>query len=292
MHAEAASNGAAKSAHGQGHFIGELIRKRRGWKEEDIERIVSLQSKDGIRFGEAAIALRLATEDDVLWALSQQFEYPYVPNDSNSLPRELIVASNPFSDGAELFRDLRSSLLPQMADRAKCAALAVTSLNTSDGKTFFASNLAVAFSQLGRRTLLIDADMRTPRAQEIFSIPGSTGLSGLLAGKLDAAAIHDVVTFPNLFVMPVGVIPPNPLELLQRPVFGALLRELSARFDYIVVDTPAASHGVDAKVIAAHCGLAIAVGRRFTTRLDDLRRFTESIAKLRCSIAGVVMNEH
>jgi len=78
-------------------------------------------------------------------------------------------------------------------------------------------------------------------------------------------------------VMPVGVLPPNPTELVERPAFGLLMRELQGKFDYVIVDTPAANDASDAAVIAAHCGAALLVSRRDHTKVADLRALTETL---------------
>jgi protein-tyrosine kinase len=157
----------------------------------------------------------------------------------------------------------------------------VVSPDSGDGKTYFAANIAVAFSQLGGRTLLIDADMRSPRLHEVFSIENGAGLSGILGGRSEANVIRQVAHLPSLFVLPVGVTPPNPLELAERPAFSLLLRELLGKFDHVVVDTPAAQHGADAGVIA----------RQGRSSLNSLNDFVHLLRESPVTLAGVVMNE-
>ena len=129
--------------------IGDFIRQARGLSEAQVEQILGHQRLHGIRFGEAAVALQLATRDDVLWALSQQFHYPYAPGDGASFNSELIAAVDPFHRQTESFRDIRSQLmLGALAPEQPRRALAVMSPNIGDGKSFFAANLAVVFSQL------------------------------------------------------------------------------------------------------------------------------------------------
>jgi receptor protein-tyrosine kinase len=226
--------------------------------------------------------------------LSQQFHYPCATeDDAIALSEELVMARDPFSDQAETFRDIRSQLImgvlsPDQPRRA----LAVLSPNVGDGKTYFAANLAVAFSQLGARTLLVDADMRTPRQHDIFNVAGRAGLSNILAGRAEADVIHQSSALPSLYVLPVGTLPPNPLELVQRSAFGLLMRELLGKFDHIVVDTPAACHGADARVLAAKCGAALAIGRRNTTRMDAMQTLISQLSKSEAKLAGVLINEH
>lgn len=273
--------------------IGELIREARRLSVEQVEHILAYQREHRVRFGEAAIALQLATGDDVLWALSQQFHYPYAPSEGARFHDELVVASDPFSDHAERFRELRSQLLMGvLAPEQRRRALAVLSPDVGDGKSFFAANMAVSFSHLGARTLLIDADMRTPRIHELFRLSNDFGLSSVLAARVSDHTIHQVGELPSLHVLPAGPLPPNPLELIQRSAFSVLMQELLAKFDHIVVDTPAAVHGADARVLAAKCGAAMVIGRRGSTRMKSLQALVDQVARGPAISAGVLINEY
>jgi len=273
--------------------IGDFIREVRQLDDAQVADIVRYQSEHGLRFGEAAIALDLASRDDVLWALSQQFHYPYPAGDGVGFDPELVAAIDPFGVQAEAFRGMRSQLLlGEMSPDKPRRALAMLSSNVGDGKTFFAANLAIVFSQLGDRTLLIDADMRTPRLHQLFNVPNEYGLSGILSGRAEADAIHSVAQLPSLFVLPVGTLPPNPLELLQRRAFSLLLAELLNKFDHVIVDTPAATHGADARVVAAKCGVAMFIGRRDTSRMKALHDLVAEVGRGPGKVAGVVINEH
>ncbi len=277
-----------------GRSIGHIIRELRQLDGAQMEQILRHQQEHNTRFGDAAVALKLATNDDVLWALSQQFHYPYAPGeDVQTLSPELITARDPFSEVAEIFRDVRSQLMMGvLAAGVPRAALAVLSPKTGDGKSFFAANLAITFSQLGGRTVLIDADMRTPRLHSLFDLQGKAGLSNILAGRADAHVVHEMPNLPGLFVLPVGTLPPNPLELLQRPQFPLLLQELLAKFDTVLVDTPAASHGADARVLASKCGAALIIGRRGTTKMRDVQTLVTQVTKAKTQLAGVLLNEY
>ena len=255
--------------------------------------MLDYQRKKGVRFGEAAVALRLVNEDDVLFALSQQFHYPYAPHGRRDLSGELVAAVQPFGEQAEAFRALRSQLtMRQVVGGGSGRALAVVSPECGEGKTFFAANLAITLAQLGGSTLLIDADLRNPRLHEVFSITDRAGLSGVLNGRQQANVIHQVPDLKSLYVLPVGVTPPNPLELLERPAFGRLLLELIAKFDNVIVDTPAAQRGSDAGVIASRCGAALVVARRHQSRIGALQKLVTSLAESRAQLAGLVINEY
>ncbi len=274
--------------------IGDLICDLRKLDTRQIEQILQYQRQHGVRFGEAAIALKLASRDDVLWALSQQFHYPYAAEGGlTGLSTELVAATDPFCDAAEVFRDVRSQLLMDVfAPGQPRRALAVLSPNVGDGKTYFAANLAVAFSQLGESTLLIDADMRTPRQHHLFGVPPGNGLSNILAGRATADAVQPVAALPGLHLLSVGTLPPNPLELMQRSSFAFLMQELLNRFQHVIVDTPAAEHGADGRVLAARCGAALIIGRRDRTRMDAIQSLVQQIARSHAKIAGVMLNEH
>ena len=288
-----AEQGGAASLHDRS--MGDLLRKARGLSQVQVNEIVAYQHESGLRFGQAAVALKLVSDDDVLWALSQQFHYPYAPQGRSDRYPELVAAADPFSPEAEVFRDLCSQVSMNHVAGAtgrKPLALSVVSPNVGDGKTFLAANLAVAFSQVGGRTLLVDADMRTPRQHSVFGVSSAVGLSTVLAGRAEANVIQSVPDLPSLFVMPVGSVPPNPMELLQRPAFALLMQELLSKFDHVVVDTPAFARGADARVIAARCGASIAVGRQGTTRMDAMDKLIGALNAGRSRLAGVVMNTH
>jgi len=277
---------------GSQEAIGEIIRRRKSLTEAQVEQVLMYQRKHGVRFGEAAIALKLATHDDVMQALSVQFDYPHSSFQEEPCPPELVTAARPFSDQAEIFRDLRSQLLmgvlgPDQPRRA----LAVISPNVGDGKSYVAANLAVSLSQLGANTLIVDADLRSPRLHALFGVPSSAGLSGMLSGRGNNE-VFSVAGLPSLFVLPAGATPPNPLELIERPAFGLLVHELLTRFDHVVVDTPAAALGSDARVIANKCGATLVLARRGATRTKALRSLLQALHKGPSELAGITVNNY
>jgi len=277
--------------------IGDIIRDTRNLSAEQVSQILTHQQTHGVKFGEAAIALGFATPDDVLHALAQQFNYAYGGEERERASPELIALNQPFSSQAEAFRAIRAQILlrtqPNGAEGAPRVrkALAIVSPRTGDGKTFFCANLAVAMAQLGGRTLLVDADLRGPRLQEVFGVESKTGLAGLLSGRRGDSVIKAVKGVPNLFVLPVGISPPNPLELLEGPAFGLLLHELLTKFDHVIVDTPAGQYGSDGVVVAARCGVALVVARKDEARLSALQDLVQGLTSTSTQVVGVVMNE-
>jgi chain length determinant protein tyrosine kinase EpsG len=273
--------------------IGELISEANNLSTEQIEQILRYQKDNGVRFGEAAVALGLANTDDVMWALAQQFHYPYASEGRNKLNPELVVATSPFTEQAEAFRTIRSHLIMKVySSEGPRPALAILSPDSGDGKTYFAANLAAAFSQLPGRTLLIDADMRAPRIHELFGLPDrSGGLSSILSGRTASKVIQPVKELPNLYILPVGPTPPNPLELLERPAFDMLIRELKTKFDRILIDTPAMALGTDGAVIAARAGAALILSRQNKTRVDSLNQLVKTVQMGSSKLIGAIVNE-
>ena len=262
----------------------------------DAERVLHQQKTQGRRFGEAAMELGLIGSDDLRFALAHQFDYAYLPADDTSLSRELVAAYAPFSPVVEQLRALRSQLMLRWFDSKASAAglgnvLAVVSPGAGEGRSFIAANLAVVFSQLGERTLLIDADLRAPRQHELFKLGRHAGLSGLLAGRANSETIVRVPTLLELSLLPAGAVPPNPQELLGRPVFGEALRSLSQDFDVVIVDTPAASEYADAQTIAARAGASLMVARKNQSSLRDTVAFAHHLQQSGAYLVGSVLND-
>ena len=274
--------------------IGQILANNRQLDEHQVGKIVAHQREKRVRFGEAAVALGYASLDDVISALSQQFNYAYATEEQRKDYPELVAFHQPFSKQVEAIRAIRSWVMmrvfsePQQTRRA----LAVVSPNSGDGKTFFAANLAVTLAQLGGRTLLVDADLRWPRQHEVFRMPNQHGLSAILAGRTEKRVVQQVPAIPGLFLLPVGIGPPNPLELLERPVFALLMRELTSKFDHVIVDTSAGEFGVDPAVISAKCGAALVVARKNASRVSALKDLAGVLNRSTATVAGVIVNEY
>lgn len=274
-----------------GRSIGALLMDTGRITPEAAEQILKLQKDKNLRFGEAAIELGLLTEDDLQYALSRQFEYPYLMPGDTGVSQEVVAAFKPFSAAVERLRALRSQLMlrcfdPDTEDRS----LAIVSTDNGEGRSYIAANLAVVFSQLGERTLLIDADLRRPRQHQLFCLGNQPGLSAVLAGRAEPEGV--ITRIPNLLglsVLPAGAVPPNPQELLGRPAFGILLKHCRQHYDVVLIDTPA-SHTADAETIAARAGAALAVGRKHFTTSSRLQELVTSIRRSGTPVVGAVLN--
>lgn len=276
----------------QDRSIGEIIRETKSLTQEQVNQILEYQRANNLRFGESAVKLGLVSDSDIVFALSQQFNYPYAPESRRASHRELVTAAQPFGKQAEAFRAIRSQLMMRIfSPQEPKRALAVTSPESGDGKTFLVANLGVVLAQLGGRTLIVDANLRNPRLHELFDLPNTSGLTGILSGRQEENVIYQAPDIPSLFVMPVGIIPPNPLELLERPAFRLLMSELLRKFDHVVVDTPASTLGSDALVIAARSGAAMTLARKNKTRVKQLHDLVGQLSETTAKLTGVIVNE-
>jgi protein-tyrosine kinase len=253
-----------------------------------------MQKEKGMRFGEAAIRMGLVSEADVQYALSRQFAYPYLrpAADKKAVSEELIAAYQPFSPRVEQMRAMRSQLMLRWFDKTEQRqVLTIVGTDRGEGRSYLAANLAIVFSQLGERTLLIDADLRQPRQHELFKLQNKTGLSTMLSGRARDEAIIRITDLAGLYVLPAGPVPPNPLELLSRVNFDEVMGQVRAMFDVVIIDTPALSEGEDAALIAVRTGAALAVARSARTRMAGFTDMVEGLMNAGVAVVGSVLND-
>jgi len=262
-------------------------------KIEDVERVLRVQREQHLPFGDAAIKLGLLSQADIDFALSHQFEYPYLLRGHSNVSEELIAAYAPFSPLAEGLRALRCQLMLRWfgTDPAH-KALAIVSAERKEGRSFVAANLAVVFAQLGERTLLIDADMRNPCQHRLFGLDNRAGLSAVLSGRGAREAINRVASLLDISVLPAGAPPPNPSELLGRPLFRQLLQELAKEYDVILLDTPAAGETTDALTISMYAGAALVVVRKNAARIWRVRGVVDGAAQSSTTLVGSLLNDY
>jgi len=264
-------------------------------KPEDAERVLQYQKEHNLRFGEAAMRLGLISEADIQYALSRQFAYAYLrktPGEARPLSDDLVAAYQPFSPRVEQLRAIRSQLMLRWFDRAEeRQVLTIVGADRADGRSCLAANLAIVFSQLGERTLLVDADMREPRQHYLFNLENQIGFSTLLAGRSREEAIVRITDLAGLSVLPAGPTPPNPLELLNRLNFDEFMIQAKGAYDVVIVDTPAMASGEDAAMIAVRTGAALAVARSGSTRVAAFTDLVQGLMDAGVTLVGSVLNE-
>jgi chain length determinant protein tyrosine kinase EpsG len=258
---------------------------------DDAERIFNEQKRRKLRFGEVALALGLLTEADIQFALSHQFRYPYLQRGESRVSEAVVAAYNPFSSQVEALRAVRSQLVRRWFDGSnERRALAIVSPDHGEGRSWLAANLSVVFSQLGARTLLIDADLRHPSQHRLFGIDNRSGLSSILGARAAANVVFKIPALHDLSILPSGPVPPNPQELLARPLLGRMLLQLANSFDVIVIDTPAASSFAESIAIATLAGGALVVSKQDQTRIRSLNELYASLRDAGAVITGGVLN--
>jgi capsular exopolysaccharide synthesis family protein len=167
----------------------------------------------------------------------------------------------------------------------------VTSAVQSEGKTTLASNLALAFSQLGP-TLLIDADLRKPRVHKVFKISNRVGVVNYLVGQVEAEEIFFRNGVPNLAVSPAGPIPPNPSELLSSPRMQYFLDRAREVFDYVVIDTPPTLAVTDSTIMGSIADGVVLTVRAGALPRDDAKASADRLRMAGVKVLGTVLNAY
>lgn len=258
----------------------------------DAERVLRLQEEQGLRFGDAAKQLGLVTEEDIAQALSRQYDYPYLTRGESAVSGEVIAAYSPFSPPVEALRALRSQLMLRWFDEdLEHRTLAITSSSQGEGRSWLTANLGVVFSQLGQRTLIIDADLRRPRQHNLFGVANRSGLSALLSGREGGSVVQRVPSLLDLSVLTAGPVPPNPQELLARPNFSKLLADFGKQYDVILIDTPAGSQYADGQTIAVRASGALIVAQTHASRLGLIRSYADVLRQATVTVVGTVLLE-
>jgi polysaccharide biosynthesis transport protein len=196
----------------------------------------------------------------------------------------------PRSPAAEAFRTIRTNVEFAGLDKG-LRTIVITSSLPGEGKTVVASNLAVVFAQAGRRTILVDADLRRPGVHGIFGLPNEQGLTDLV--RTDSVSIEDVAQAteaPNLTVVTSGTIPANPAELLGSRRMEAIIERLKSSADVVIFDTPPVSAVTDAAVMAARAEATIMVVQSHRASRRVVAQGLEALTKVNARVIGAVLN--
>lgn len=191
---------------------------------------------------------------------------------------------------AESLRELRTNLSYMDVDNPP-RVIVVTSSVPGEGKSSIASNLAVAIAATGRRTVLIDADLRRPVLTDLFGLPGGAGLTDVLSG---AADLDDVLMpyadAPALELLGSGRVPPNPSELLGSKAMKTLLNEL-ARDAVVLIDAPPLLPVTDAAILAKSADGALVTVKAGKTTIDELEKSLQNLTKVGAHVLGAILNQ-
>ena len=207
---------------------------------------------------------------------------------SKSDPKKILCQNSPFAV-KEAYNAIRTNLLFTQQGE-KCPIFVVTSPTANNGKTINSINLAVSFAQMGKRTLLIDADMRNPTIHSMFSISVKNGLSEILAGLTDNISVSKT-DVENLSVLTAGKIPPNPAELLSSARMDKLLEFVKEHYDCVFIDTPPINLVTDSTIFAQKVTGYIVIVKTDTTNTHDVKTTVTNIEQIDGNILGFILND-
>jgi receptor protein-tyrosine kinase len=272
--------------------IGAILVAARRISADDVRRVLVEQAVSSAPFGETAVRIGVASQSDIQFALARQFSMPCLQDGGVGVDRAIVAAFDPGHEVVEHLRGLRN----EIAQRALYATpalrtVAIMGVERHVGRSYIAANLATVFAQLGARTLLIDSDLVNPRLHELFKLSNRSGLSSILAGRANLSAVCPVQGMPGFAVLPAGPTPPNPHDLIARPLMGHFLRRCERDFDVVLVDTPAWNAGSSARMAACAAGAAVLVIQSGRTMADGAVEVTREIESAGTKMIGVVVNQ-
>jgi len=202
--------------------------------------------------------------------------------------RRLVVRDDPASYVSEAFRSLQTNLRFLQIDRP-LKVIVVASAVSGEGKSTIAANLATATSQLGRRVLLIDGDLRLSSQHKLWQISNGMGLSAVLRDAVPLAqAVSEVM--PNLWVLPAGDTPPNPVALIDSSQMGVLIGNVSKNYDLVIIDTPPLTAASDATILGKMTDGVVMVIRPGVTDSDSAMLSRELLEQSQQNVIGLVIN--
>ncbi|WP_283698660.1 CpsD/CapB family tyrosine-protein kinase [Clostridium perfringens] len=200
----------------------------------------------------------------------------------------LLVDKEPKSSAAESYRGLRTSLEYSSIDK-ELKHIVVTSSEPGEGKSTVVCNLSSVIAQNNKKVIILDCDLRRPTIHKKFGISNSIGLTEYIVGKNDLNSIIQELN-ENLNIITSGRIPPNPSEVLSSKTMENLLKVLSERYDYIILDTPPLTVVTDSQILAGKCDGTILVVRAEATSKESIIKAYKELEKVRANVLGSVLN--
>jgi capsular exopolysaccharide synthesis family protein len=207
------------------------------------------------------------------------------------MKNEIIIDKNPKSSVAEAIRIIRTNIEFSGIDKPVKSIL-ITSSVPSEGKSFVSANLATAFAQNNSKVLLVDCDMRKGRLHKMFSIKNDKGLSNLLLGDVETE-FKDFIKktdIENLYLLPKGIVPPNPSELLNSFKTKNLIKVLHEKFDYVILDGTPIIGLTDSLILTKYVDKTVIVASLNYTKTNELELTKKSLLSVGADIAGVIIN--
>jgi capsular exopolysaccharide synthesis family protein len=203
------------------------------------------------------------------------------------MTHNLITLSNPRSPASEAYRSLRTNLMFSSIEHP-LTTLVITSAGPDEGKSVTVANLAVTLAQGGKRTILVDADLRRPGQDDIWGLSQEPGLTTMLMENLAEPPVCDVGV-ENLWVLPSGPLPDAPADLLGSPRMDSVIAQLTGLADVVLFDAPPVVAVTDAALLATKLDGLLLVLRAGATRRDFAERAKELLERINVRIVGVVL---
>jgi succinoglycan biosynthesis transport protein ExoP len=258
----------------------------------EVEKFSSIAQEKGMRFSEAVVASGRVTAEQMSLALSVRTQFPLLDPSQSPVGSELVAGfdvDHPFMDDLRMLRTRIKARLAEGGERGS-RVVAVVSQGKGDGKSFSAANLAVSFAQMGDRTLLIDADMRTGRQHHLFALENKVGLSSVLSLQCNPKdALQRVTGLGDLMVMTAGPDVPSPTDLLARNATAQLMRVMSNAFDVVIVDTPSAGAKPDAALLVAAAQNYVIIARQNRSLIAAIEKMSADLGQLGARMLGSVL---
>lgn len=244
--------------------------------------------------GSIAIVFVIFYFDDTIRSIDDMENEIQVPviakvyKDNNGI--DLIVDKKPNATASESIRTLRTNLQFASVDE-QIKTILVTSSVPSEGKSFVAANLAIAFAQTGKKVLILDCDLRKGRQHKIFDASSKKGLSNLLIGEIDEFKEYIIKTkINNVYLIPRGVFPPNPSELLNSKKNAALIKLLKKYFDIVILDGAPIIGLSDSLILSSVVDKVLVVSALNYTKKTDLGNTITALTNVNANIAGYIAN--
>lgn len=203
--------------------------------------------------------------------------------------RKLIASLDPKSPISEQYRTIRTNIQYSSVDN-ELKTLMVTSSGPGEGKSTTAANLAVVFSQLGKKVLLVDADLRKPTVHRTFGVSNLFGFTTVLTKQATLGSTVLETEEKDLFILTSGPIPPNPAELLSSKSMEQFFEEAKEQFDYVLFDTPPLLAVADPQILANKVDGSILVVFSSRTEIDQVKKAKELLVNAQSKLVGVVLN--
>jgi len=211
-------------------------------------------------------------------------------DDKSQRDRDLYVFGNPTSRAAECCRSIQTNILFSAADRPM-KVITVSSPRPREGKSTSTIYMGTTMAQSGQKVLLIDTDLRRPRLHKALGVSRTRGLTTLLLGDAEIGDVVKSTEVPNLYVLPCGPLPPNPVELLLSNRFKQILTELATRFDRVLLDSPPILAVTDAVVLSRLSDGVMLIAKAGETQISDVTLATKQFREVNAPILGVILND-